>query len=92
MTSSTSRAQFIFLMFSGLKCLQVKINFSNLRISFSPYERFDVFCALKGSRSTDAMLATRSKFMGRPKLDMSHFIDSNFDLFIYLIEKIRFST
>ena len=30
--------------------------------------------------------------MGRPKLDISDLIDSNVDLFIYLIEGIRIGT
>ena len=45
-----NRTQFIFMIFSGLhvKCLQVKINFSNLCIRFGTSE----VRRLKGSRYT----------------------------------------
>ena len=53
-----SRTQFIFTMFNGLKCLQVKTNFSNLCIRFGTRE----VRRLKRSRSTVEipLWATRS--------------------------------
>ena len=34
-------------------------------------------------------LHNRNSHVGRPKLDMSDLIDSNVDVFMYLIERIR---
>ena len=77
-------------MFYGLKCLQVKINFSNLCIRYGTWE----VRRLKPSRTIVEipMWTTRSQFMDPPKLNMSNLIDSNVDLFMYLIEGIRFGT
>ena len=85
-----SQTRFIFTMYKGLQCLVVKKNCSNLCIRFGTW----TVRRLKLSRSTVeiSMWATRSSFMGRPKLDITDVIDSNVDLFVYLIEGIRFGT
>ena len=41
---------------------------------------------------TKSLQSRRSSFICRPKLDMSDLIDSNIDLFMYLIVGIRFGT
>lgn len=79
------RARFIFTMYNGVQCLSMKINYSNLWIRFR---------RLKRRRTTleTPMCIYRTKFMDRPKLNISDFVDSNIDLFMYLTEGIRFGT
>ena len=74
-----------FTMYNGVQCLSMKINYSNLWIRFR---------RLKRRRTTFEipMCIYRTKFMDRPKLNISDFVGSNIDLFMYLTEGIRFST
>ena len=62
-------------------------------VSAHEISKFEVW-SLKRSRSTveNPMWATRSQFMGSPKLNMSDLIASNVDLFMFLIEGIRIGT
>ena len=67
-------------MYNGLKCLPVKIDYSNLCIRFETLH------------SRISHVGHSNLFMSQPKLAMSELIDSHVDVFhlMYLFEGNRF--